>query len=362
MLDGEIAAPDERGVTHIDALTEALRQRRPERLAYFAFDLLHLDGHDLRPCAIEDRKALARDVIGSAGCERIVCVDHVTSGGAALFEAVRQIGAEGIVSKRAGSSYSDGAGRDWLKTKVSESAAVVITGYIEREAVAVAELKDGALVPAGLVKFGLAGKGLWPRLERRRAGPASRAGIIPVRPELVAGLRYFGRYRSPRTWPAPQDRPQCSPVLASTGRDQLAPLSPEPSHTRLAECPHFRFAACDSQPLGRLPPPLVIGTYGASPGSSSGLLRRIPASRRIHAGTLPSRPHAHWVSLVGGRLINPGKELTFYGTADRRHRLGHQARGYQADGRRKLAAHRQAVDILVTPVTIKAIGIDDTRG
>jgi bifunctional non-homologous end joining protein LigD len=143
VLDGEIAVPDERGVTHIDALTDALRHRRPERLAYFAFDLLHLDGHDLRACAIEDRKALLRDVIGSAGCARIVGVDHITSGGSALFEAVRQIGAEGIVSKRSGSAYSGGESRDWLKTKVTETAAFVITGYIEREAVAVAELRTG---------------------------------------------------------------------------------------------------------------------------------------------------------------------------------------------------------------------------
>jgi bifunctional non-homologous end joining protein LigD len=61
VLDGEIAVPDERGVTHIDLLTQAMRQCRPERLAYFAFDLLHLDGHDLRACAIEDRKALLGD-------------------------------------------------------------------------------------------------------------------------------------------------------------------------------------------------------------------------------------------------------------------------------------------------------------
>jgi bifunctional non-homologous end joining protein LigD len=64
VLDGEIAVPDERGITHIDALTEAMRLRRAESFAYFAFDLLFLDGHDLRGCAIEDRKALLRDIIG----------------------------------------------------------------------------------------------------------------------------------------------------------------------------------------------------------------------------------------------------------------------------------------------------------
>jgi hypothetical protein len=55
IIDGEIAVPDKRGVTHIDLLTQAMRQCRPERSAYFASDLLHLDGHDLRGCSIEDR-------------------------------------------------------------------------------------------------------------------------------------------------------------------------------------------------------------------------------------------------------------------------------------------------------------------
>ena len=49
---------------------------------------------------------------------------------------MRQVGAEGVVSKRAGSSYRGGESRDWLKAKVSETAAFLITGFIEREAVA----------------------------------------------------------------------------------------------------------------------------------------------------------------------------------------------------------------------------------
>ena len=72
----------------------------------------------------------------------------------------------------------------------------MIIGYIEREAVAVAQLRDGVLVPAGLVKFGLAGKGLRRRLVLLRGGPSTRSGMVPVRPELVAGLRFFGRYRT----------------------------------------------------------------------------------------------------------------------------------------------------------------------
>jgi ATP dependent DNA ligase-like protein len=157
VLDGEITVPDERGVTHIDALSEAISAGRSERLAYFAFDLLHLDGHDLRRCAIEDRKALLRDVIGAARCPRIVHVDYVVGIGRELFQAVRQIGAEGIVSKRAGSAYRGGESRDWLKAKCHEVRTFVITGFSELgpgrlEAVHVAEMRGGELMAAGQVR------------------------------------------------------------------------------------------------------------------------------------------------------------------------------------------------------------------
>jgi bifunctional non-homologous end joining protein LigD len=154
VLDGEIAVPDDRGVTHLDALSDAIAERRPDKLAYFAFDLLHLDGHDLRRSAIEDRKTLLRDVIGAAGCERIVYVDHVLGQGTELFEAVRQIGAEGIVSKRRGSVYRGGESREWLKTKCSETGVFAITGFSELaegklDGVYVAESRNGVLCPTG---------------------------------------------------------------------------------------------------------------------------------------------------------------------------------------------------------------------
>ena len=75
ILDGEIAVPDDRGVTHLDALSDAISEGRSDRFAYFAFDLLHLDGRDLRRCPIEDRKMLLRDMIGAARCERSTCFE-----------------------------------------------------------------------------------------------------------------------------------------------------------------------------------------------------------------------------------------------------------------------------------------------
>jgi bifunctional non-homologous end joining protein LigD len=203
VIDGELAVPDDRGVSHIEALQEAIVQRQPARLAFFAFDLVHFDGHDLRRCRIEERKAWLEDVLGGATQgSRVVYVDHVIGYGTELFARVQEIGAEGIVSKRLGSQYRAGRSADWLKTKVCETGEFVISGFVELagsrlDAIAVAEMTEpGALVPRGLVKFGLAGKGLWEALDMIRAGPASRSGVVPVKPMLITTIRCFGRYKS----------------------------------------------------------------------------------------------------------------------------------------------------------------------
>jgi bifunctional non-homologous end joining protein LigD len=199
VMDGEIAVPDERGVTHLDALTDALGSRRSERLAYFAFDLLYFDGHDLRRCPIEHRKALLREILAETAGDRVVYVGHVIGRGVDLFEKIRELGAEGVVSKRLGRPYRGGESRDWLKTKCFETGMFAITGFQELgegrlEAIYVAEERDGGVRPAGQVRFGFAGKGLWDRLDRLRAGPV-RKGIIPVRLELHAEIKYFGRHK-----------------------------------------------------------------------------------------------------------------------------------------------------------------------
>ena len=74
-----------------------------------------------------------------------VYVDHVRGIGRELFEAVRQVGGEGIVSKRRGSIYLGGESRDWLKTKCHETGTFAITGFSELgegrlEAIYVAEM------------------------------------------------------------------------------------------------------------------------------------------------------------------------------------------------------------------------------
>jgi len=66
-------------------------QRQPERLAFFAFDLVHFDGHDLRRYCIEDRKTWLEDVLdGAAQSGRVVYVDHLIGCGAELSPVYRR--------------------------------------------------------------------------------------------------------------------------------------------------------------------------------------------------------------------------------------------------------------------------------
>ena len=169
-------------VTHIDGLNDAIsRYGNPDRLAYYAFDLLFIDGHDVRRCPLQERKELLRRVLDDAPSERIVYVDYLIGQGAELFAAVQRIGAEGIVSKRLASIYRGGDSRDWVKTKCCETGTFYITGFKELgagrlEELRVSEVHDGELRPAGHVQFGFAGKGLWEMLDARRSG-AARKGV-----------------------------------------------------------------------------------------------------------------------------------------------------------------------------------------
>lgn len=198
ILDGEIAVPNKDGLTHLDWLHDARTRRRPDLLAFIAFDLLYLDGFDLRRCPIEDRITLLEPLIADADCPRVVFAGYQIGRGPELFAAAKQAGAEGIVSKRLGRPYTAGESRDWLKTKVTETGRFLVTGY-ETEvgslhAIHVAEERDGEMHPQGRVKFGL--RGLLPLLRERHArypGYRDRDGVIPVKPGLYVEVKYFGR-------------------------------------------------------------------------------------------------------------------------------------------------------------------------
>jgi bifunctional non-homologous end joining protein LigD len=132
IIDGEVAVPDEHGVTRVGDVRSALQQ--PERLAYFAFDLLWLDGEDLRGLPLLGRKKQLELLMSGGDDPRLLYVEHLPAEqGLALYEAAVAAGCEGIVSKRADSRYRAGETRDWLKIKPAEvrarQAAAIRAGF-----------------------------------------------------------------------------------------------------------------------------------------------------------------------------------------------------------------------------------------
>jgi bifunctional non-homologous end joining protein LigD len=121
LIDGEVVCCDERGVS----VFQDLRHRRSGSNAFlFAFDLLELNGADMRREPIEVRKATLASILrkSRAGVRLNEHLEH--HDGDLVFRHACKRGAEGIVSKRLGSRYRSGRSPDWLKFKNPEAPAV----------------------------------------------------------------------------------------------------------------------------------------------------------------------------------------------------------------------------------------------
>ncbi len=128
ILDGEVAVQDEGGVTDFQALRSAIAGER-HRLTFFAFDLLHLNGNDLRKRPVEVRRAMLEKLIGRPDPTHAIQFSECIAGeGAKVFASAAELGLEGIVSKRLGSRYASGSTRDWLKTKAMVEGEFIVVG------------------------------------------------------------------------------------------------------------------------------------------------------------------------------------------------------------------------------------------
>ena len=96
-------------------------------VSYYLFDLLHLEGHDLRRLPLRRRKALLRQAIGFADPLRFTA--HRNAAGEEFFRAACANGWEGLIAKRASAAYEGGRSADWLKFKCGGGQELVIAGY-----------------------------------------------------------------------------------------------------------------------------------------------------------------------------------------------------------------------------------------
>lgn len=136
-LDGEVVALDQQGHISFQALQNMdsdAHSRKTTRLVYYVFDLLYLNGHDLRALALSERKALLKELLAHLPQGTpIFYSDHLAGKASAVFKDACKHGLEGIVVKQANAAYSSGRSTDWRKLKCVQQQEFVIGGYTQPE-------------------------------------------------------------------------------------------------------------------------------------------------------------------------------------------------------------------------------------
>jgi bifunctional non-homologous end joining protein LigD len=215
VVDGEVAALDGQGRPSFELMQDRFHRPAAELLRdsgriapvqFLAFDLLWLDGRPLLELPLSERQRLLAEVLVE---HRTVQRSRPVAGqGVAFFEQARQLGLEGVVAKRAGSTYQPGRrSPDWRKIKAVQQQDCVIVGWTPGQgnraatlgALLVAVMGDDGLVFAGNVGTGFTDSfltRLLPELEAREvpeppvAGAPRIRGARWVRPELVCEVAF----------------------------------------------------------------------------------------------------------------------------------------------------------------------------
>ncbi len=224
ILDGEIAALDERGLPsfellqrrmHVSEASAAATLARANPVVLFVFDLLYLDGFDLRGMPLVERKELLQGLLTTTSHIRFS--EHFAGHGAELFEAAKAQGLEGVVGKRPQSFYESRRSSDWVKYKAVTQQEFLICGYTEGErdhfgALVLGVYAGGVLQWAGNVGTGFDRKmmerihaTLQPLIVKQPLFPIDKsiaAKTTWARPEIVCAVKFVqwteeGRLRAP---------------------------------------------------------------------------------------------------------------------------------------------------------------------
>ena len=211
LLDGEVVVETEAGTPDFGALQADLSEGRSDRFRYYLFDLLHLDGSDLTPAALIDRKAVLARLIKGRSDGVLKYSEHFTERGDVVLRHACRLSLEGIVSKLGNAPYRSGRSKSWLKSKCVDSDEFVIVGYVPSTtqrrmigALALGYHDKGRLIYAGRVGSGFStavAEDLWQLLETLRTDapplavppPAeARRNVRWVKPSLVAEVELRG--------------------------------------------------------------------------------------------------------------------------------------------------------------------------
>jgi bifunctional non-homologous end joining protein LigD len=226
LLDGEIAALDDKGRPVFNLIQPRIMVTDPNSIAHlsrsnpihlFLFDVLYLDGYDLRAVPLIERKRVLNEILSPT--DRIRLSDSFRDHGREMLEAARQNGLEGIIAKRIDSKYESRRSPDWVKVKAVNEAEFVIGGFLKGErsyfgSLVLGSYENGKLKHVGQVGTGFTErtlKAIYERLEPLittkspfDATIKNRLGrdVTWVKPELVAQIKYLeitpdGQLRAP---------------------------------------------------------------------------------------------------------------------------------------------------------------------
>jgi bifunctional non-homologous end joining protein LigD len=213
LLDGEVAIVAKDGNTSFQALQNSFSGAPRDGLAYFVFDLLELDGRELRSLPLSQRKQELERLVKRAGRKSIIKFSsHIQGKGPLVLKRACELGAEGIVSKRSDQPYRPGRNEGWLKSKCVKRQEFVVGGFTDPEGSrqGIGSLligyhdKAGHLVFAGKVGTGRGFtaqytkqlRGELQKLEQKQCPftprPPTAVGknVHWVRPELVAEVAF----------------------------------------------------------------------------------------------------------------------------------------------------------------------------
>ena len=258
IVDGEIVAFDENGVPSFQLLqnhtgfrrSATIRGQKPQAMSFFAFDLLYLNGYDLRKAALIDRRQLLSSII--LPHEAVKYSAHFTGNGEELLKAVQVKGLEGVIAKQAQSRYEPKRSNCWVKIKVTCQQDFVICGYIlgEREpfgSLVLGYYADGRLLYAGNVGSGFTQQSLKfvydeiKPLTTKKAVlsdvPREIGAVTWVKPELVSVVK-FNSWTADNRLRAPVFqglRADANPleVFKETGQEIAAPAESTPDKKAL---------------------------------------------------------------------------------------------------------------------------------
>ena len=212
LIDGELVVEDETGRSSFASLQADLKSGRTDRMVFYAFDLLYLDGYDLTKLPLIERKTLLATLLEDSPAGGILRYSsHLEGDGETMIRHACRLGLEGIISKHRDKPYLGGRGMHWQKSKCTQRQEFVVAGYVPSTVSpkAIGSLVLGVYEGKRLVHVGRVGTGfsaslardLWSDLERLKR-PASPFPVAPsrdaargvrwVKPELVAEVEFRG--------------------------------------------------------------------------------------------------------------------------------------------------------------------------